>query len=37
MKIHQILINDSGKLPKQLPEYVEMWRNKDVYNTSIKI
>jgi hypothetical protein len=24
MKIHQILINDSGKLPKQLPEYVQM-------------
>jgi hypothetical protein len=24
MKIHQILINDSGKLPKQLPDYAEM-------------
>jgi hypothetical protein len=24
MKIHQILINDSGKLPKQLPGYAEM-------------
>jgi hypothetical protein len=24
MKIHQILINDSGKLPKQLPDYAQM-------------
>jgi hypothetical protein len=35
VKIHQILINDSGKLPKQLPEYAEMCTKSitDFYGT----